>query len=238
MSLSTSSQTNADPAELAKFDRLAHSWWDPQGDAKPLHDLNPVRLRYVADCLPLRGACVLDVGCGGGLLAEAMAGEGAAVIAIDLAAELVEVAKRHALESGRKVDYRLASVEALAVEMPSAFDLITCMEMLEHVPDPESILGACAALLKPGGRLVFSTINRTPRAFAFAIVGAEYLLGLLPRGTHHYAQFLRPAEMAAALRRCGLELNDVSGLQYQPFSRRAWIDADPGVNYLGWARKR
>jgi 2-polyprenyl-6-hydroxyphenyl methylase/3-demethylubiquinone-9 3-methyltransferase len=191
----------------------------------------------VAQRLPLRGARVLDVGCGAGLLSEALAREGAQVTALDLAPELVEVAKLHLLESGLQVDYRLISVEALAEEMPGAFDAITCMEMLEHVPDPGSVLAACATLLKPGGKLFVSTLNRTPLAFAAAIVGAEYLAGLLPKGTHDYQSFIRPAELAGWLRAAGLVLEDVSGLGYDPIRRKAWVGGGTGINYLACAVK-
>jgi 2-polyprenyl-6-hydroxyphenyl methylase/3-demethylubiquinone-9 3-methyltransferase len=228
---------NASEAELAKFGALARRWWDPAGPQRPLHELNPARLGYVAARVPLRGARVLDVGCGAGLLSEAMAREGADVTALDLAPELVEVAKLHLLESGLRVDYRLQSVEDLAGEQPGRFDAVTCMEMLEHVPDPGSVLRACATLLKPGGLLVLSTLNRTPLAFAAAIVGAEYLAGLLPRGTHDYASFIRPAELGAWLRDAGLALEDVSGLAYDPVRRRARVGGGTSINYLACARK-
>jgi 2-polyprenyl-6-hydroxyphenyl methylase / 3-demethylubiquinone-9 3-methyltransferase len=228
---------NASASELAKFDRLAARWWDPEGESRPLHELNPARLRYVAERMPLRGARVLDLGCGGGLLAEALDAAGATVVGVDLAPEVLEVARLHLLESGRRVDYRLSSAEALAAAEPASFDAVVCMEMLEHVPDPASVLGAIATLLKPGGHAFLSTLNRTPAAFAAAIVGAEYLLSLLPRGTHHYASFIRPSELAAGLRQAGLQLNDVSGLHYLPFLRRAWVGPGTAVNYLAWARK-
>ena len=229
--------TNVDRRELGNFDKLAATWWDPDGDSRPLHDLNPARLNYVAGWVALRGARVLDVGCGGGILSEALAAAGAEVLGIDLAARVLEVARLHRHESGLRVEYREVSVEALAAEMPSAFDAITCMEMLEHVPDPGSVVAACAALLRPGGRLVLSTLNRTPLAFGAAIVGAEYALNLLPRGTHHYAQFIRPSELAHAIRRAGLELVDVSGLAYNPLTRRAAIVKQTHVNYIACARK-
>jgi 2-polyprenyl-6-hydroxyphenyl methylase/3-demethylubiquinone-9 3-methyltransferase len=235
--MNTSANANVDPAETAKFDKLARTWWDPDGESRPLHDLNPVRLNYVAQRVPLRGARVLDVGCGGGILSEALAAAGAQVTGIDLAPRVLEVARLHLHESGRAVEYRQISVETLADEAAGAFDAIACMEMLEHVPDPGSVIGACAALLKPGGRLFLSTLNRTPLAFGAAILGAEYALKLLPRGTHHYAQFIRPSELAAALRASSLELEDVSGLAYNPLSRRAWIAQSVQVNYLACARK-
>ncbi|HEY2346901.1 MAG TPA: bifunctional 2-polyprenyl-6-hydroxyphenol methylase/3-demethylubiquinol 3-O-methyltransferase UbiG [Xanthomonadaceae bacterium] len=237
MSATTS---NFDQAELDKFADLAHRWWDPQGPQRALHELNPVRLAYVRDRCALRGAKVLDVGCGGGLLSEALAGEGAQVVALDLAPELVEIAKLHLLETQAtrphlRVDYRVVSVESLAAEMPASFDAIACMEMLEHVPDPGSVVRACATLLKPGGRLFVSTLNRTPAAFALAIVGAEYVANLLPKGTHSYAQFIRPSELAAWLREAGLELEDVSGLHYNPLTRAASLGRRTDVNYLACA---
>ncbi|MDR3385838.1 MAG: bifunctional 2-polyprenyl-6-hydroxyphenol methylase/3-demethylubiquinol 3-O-methyltransferase UbiG [Rudaea sp.] len=231
------SAINVNPAETAKFDRLAARWWDPNGESRPLHDLNPVRLNYVAGRIALKAARVLDVGCGGGILSEALAAAGADVVGIDLAPRVLDVARLHLHESGRKIDYREISVEALAQEAPGAFDAITCMELLEHVPDPGSVVVACARLLKPGGRLFLSTLNRTPLAFGAAIAGAEYILNLLPRGTHHYAQFIRPSELASALRSAGLELEDLSGLGYSPLTRRAWIAQSTQVNYLACARK-
>ena len=231
------SAPNVNASETAKFDRLAARWWDPDGESRPLHDLNPARLNYVAGRVVLKGARVLDVGCGGGILSESLAQAGALVTGIDLAPRVLEVARLHLHESGRHVDYREISVEALAAELPAAFDAITCMEMLEHVPDPGSVVAACAALLKPGGRLFLSTLNRTPQAFAAAIAGAEYLLKLLPRGTHHHARFIRPSELAAALRDAGLELEDLSGLAYNPFSRRAHVVKNTQVNYLACAIK-
>ena len=237
MNSNSASDVNVSRAETGKFDKLAASWWDPEGESRPLHDLNPVRLNYVAERVALKGARVLDVGCGGGLLSEALAAAGAQVTGIDLAPRVLDVARLHLHESNLQVDYREVSVEALAQESPSAFDAITCMEMLEHVPDPGSVIAACAALLRPGGRLFLSTLNRTPLAFGVAIVGAEYALNLLPRGTHHYAQFIRPAEMAAALRAAGLEFEDLSGLAYNPLSRRAWMVKNTQVNYLACAAK-
>jgi 2-polyprenyl-6-hydroxyphenyl methylase/3-demethylubiquinone-9 3-methyltransferase len=228
---------NVNPAETAKFDRLAARWWDPNGESRPLHDLNPVRLGYIADRATLKGARALDVGCGGGLLSEALARAGANVTAIDLAPAVLDVARLHLLESGVAVDYRETSVESLAEELPGAFDVITCMEMLEHVPDPRSVLRACASLLKPGGKLFLSTLNRTPLAFGTAILGAEHLLRLLPRGTHHYAQFLKPSEIAADLRASGLALDDLSGIAYNPFARKAWLIRSVAVNYLACASK-
>lgn len=228
---------NVDPAELAKFSQLAARWWDPEGESRPLHDLNPERLAYVNERCQLDGARVLDVGCGGGLLSEAMAAEGAQVVGIDMAQALVDVARLHLHESGQTVDYRCTSVEALAAERPEPFDAITCMEMLEHVPDPGSVITACASLLKPGGRLFLSTLNRTPQAFALAIVGAEYVMRLLPRGTHEYRRFIRPSELGHALRASGLELEDVSGLRYNPFTRSSQRIGSAAVNYLACAVK-
>lgn len=229
--------SNFNQAELDKFGALAQRWWDPQGPQKALHALNPARLGYVAQRTALQGARVLDVGCGAGLLSEAMAGEGAQVTALDLAPELVKVARLHGLESGIKVDYRLQSVESLAEEMPAQFDAITCMEMLEHVPDPGSIIRACTALLRPGGRLFLSTLNRTPAAFALAIVGAEYVAGVLPRGTHQYRDFIKPSELGAWLRGAGMQLEDVSGLMYEPWRNSARVISRTDVNYLACARK-
>jgi 2-polyprenyl-6-hydroxyphenyl methylase/3-demethylubiquinone-9 3-methyltransferase len=228
---------NFHQAELDKFGALASRWWDPQGPQKALHALNPARLGYVGSRIPLAGAQVLDVGCGGGLLSEALAGEGAQVTAIDLAPELVKVARLHGLETGAKVDYRLQSAESLAAEMPSRFDAVTCMEMLEHVPDPAAIIDACAALLKPGGRLFLSTLNRTPAAFALAIVGAEYIARLLPTGTHRYRDFIKPSELGGWLRAAGLQLEDVSGLMYEPWRNAARLTKRTDVNYLACARK-
>ncbi|MEO7323789.1 MAG: bifunctional 2-polyprenyl-6-hydroxyphenol methylase/3-demethylubiquinol 3-O-methyltransferase UbiG [Dokdonella sp.] len=228
---------NVNPAETAKFDRLASRWWDPDGESRPLHDLNPVRLAYIADRCALKGASALDVGCGGGLLSEALARSGADVTAIDLAPAVLDVARLHLHESELKVEYRELSVEALAAEMPATFDVVTCMEMLEHVPDPASVIRACAALLTPGGKLFLSTLNRTPPAFGAAILGAEYLLRLLPRGTHHYAQFLKPSEIASDLRAVGLVLDDLSGIAYNPLTRKAWLSRSVAVNYLACATK-
>lgn len=228
---------NFDQAELDKFGALANRWWDPHGPQKALHALNPVRLDYVKRRIALRGASVLDVGCGAGLLSEAMAREGALVTATDLAPELIKVAKLHKLESQVSVDYRLQSVESLAAEQPGSFDAITCMEMLEHVPDPAAIIAACATLLKPGGQLFLSTLNRTPAAFALAIVGAEYVARLLPKGTHHYQDFIKPSELAAWLRAAELQLQDISGLAYEPWRNAARIIGRTDVNYLACAMK-
>ncbi len=228
---------NVNPAEVAKFERLASRWWDADGESRPLHDLNPVRFGYIAERVALKGARALDVGCGGGILSEALARGGAEVIGIDLAPAVLDVARLHLLESGLTVDYREISVETLADNMKGQFDVITCLEMLEHVPDPASVIRACANLLKPGGRLFLSTLNRTPQAFAAAIVGAEYVLRLLPRGTHHYAQFIKPSELGGDLRHAGLALEDLRGIGYNPLTRKAWLSDSVAVNYLACAIK-
>lgn len=228
---------NVDPAETAKFDKLAARWWDANGESRPLHDLNPARLNYIAERATLKDARVLDLGCGGGILSEALARAGAHVTGIDLAPRVLDVARLHLHESNLAVDYREVGVEALAAQMPASFDAIACMEMLEHVPDPGSVISACAILLKAGGRLFLSTLNRTPLAFGAAIVGAEYVANLLPRGTHRYAQFIRPAELANTLRSASLELEDLSGLAYDPLARRARVVKSVQVNYLACARK-
>jgi len=237
MTIASSTHDNFSQAELDKFGALASRWWDPAGPQKALHAMNPARLDYVAARTTLAGAQVLDVGCGAGLLSEALAQAGARVTALDLAPDLLRVARLHGLESGVQVDYRLQTAEALAAGQPAAFDAVTCMEMLEHVPDPAAILQACATLLKPGGRLFLSTLNRTPAAFALAIVGAEYVARLLPRGTHQYRDFIRPSELAAWLRAAGLQLEDVSGLAYEPWRNAARIVARTDVNYLACAVK-
>ena len=228
---------NVHPHEIEKFGALASRWWDANGPQRPLHELNPVRLSYVCGFQPLSGRRVLDVGCGGGLLSEAMAAEGAQVTGIDLSEQLIDIARLHLLESGLKAEYRVISAEAMAAEQPAGFDAVTCMEMLEHVPDPQAIVQACFELLKPGGRLFLSTINRTPAAFALAVVGAEYVARLLPKGTHDYRSFIKPSELAAALRQSGFQLEDVSGLQYNPLTRKASIGSNTAVNYLMAARK-
>lgn len=226
------SDLNVDPAEIAKFDAAAPRWWDPDGEFRPLHDLNPARLDYIEARAGLAGRRVLDVGCGGGLLAECMARRGARVTGIDLAPGALEVARLHALESGIAVEYRLIAAESLAKAEPEAFDLVTCLEMLEHVPDPPAILAALARLVRPGGDVVCSTINRNAKAFALAIVGAEYLLRLLPVGTHQYARLIRPSEIARWARDAGLETCGMAGLEYNPATRHARISADTSVNYL------
>jgi 2-polyprenyl-6-hydroxyphenyl methylase/3-demethylubiquinone-9 3-methyltransferase len=231
---------NADPAELQKFSDLAHRWWDPEGEFKPLHEINPLRLSWIENHCggSIRGLTAIDVGCGGGILAESMALRGADVLGIDLATKPLRVAQLHAMESGTpRVRYREVAAEALAVEMPESFDVVTCMEMLEHVPDPESIVSACAKLLRPGGWAFFSTIHRSPKAFAFAIVGAEHVLKLLPKGTHEYAKFLKPSELASWCRAASLELLATRGLEYNPLTRRYRLGADTSVNYLVACRK-
>ncbi len=228
---------NVDRAELERFARLASTWWDRDGPMKPLHDLNPVRLDFVARQASLQGATVLDVGCGGGLLSEAMAGAGADVTALDLAEPLLEVARLHASAGNVRVDYRAEPVERHADTHEGRYDIVTCMEMIEHVPDPAAIVAACAKALKPGGVLCISTLNRTPKAFALAIVGAEYVMGLLPRGTHEYAKFIKPSELHAWCRAIGLAVADLQGLHYDPLRRKAWLGRDVGVNYLIGARK-
>jgi len=231
-------KANADPAELAKFSALAHRWWDPTSEFRPLHEINPLRLAHIEKLAGgLAGKRVLDVGCGGGILAEAMAASGAQVTGIDLSERALKVARLHALDVGSRVDYRYVSAEELAVETPEAFDLVTCMEMLEHVPRPASVVEACARLAKPGGRVFFSTINRNAKSFLFAIVGAEYVLRLLPKGTHEYARFIRPSELAADCRGAGLVVDDITGMTYNPLTRRYALGRDADVNYLLACRK-
>jgi 2-polyprenyl-6-hydroxyphenyl methylase/3-demethylubiquinone-9 3-methyltransferase len=230
--------TNVDDKEIAHFDRLAAHWWDPRGEMQALHAINGPRTRYVARCAGgLRGKTAVDVGCGGGILTEALAAEGAQTLGIDLAGEALEVAQAHARENGRSVDYRKIAAEDLAAERPEAFDVVCCMEMLEHVPDPDSIVAACARLARPGGTLVFSTINRNPKSFALMIVGAEYLTGLVPRGTHQYEKFIRPSELGDWARAAGLDIVGVKGLRYNPLLRSATLADDVDVNYLMHCRK-
>lgn len=223
---------NVDPAEIAKFDAAAPRWWDPDGEFRPLHDLNPARLAYVESRAGLADRQVLDVGCGGGLLAEGMARRGARVLGIDLAPEALAVARLHAVESGLPVEYRQVAVEELAESAPAGFDVVTCLEMLEHVPDPSAIVAALARIVRPGGHVIVSTINRNAKSFALAIVGAEYVMRLLPMGTHRYARLIRPSELSRWARAAGLELADLAGLEYDPFSRKARVSADVSVNYL------
>ncbi|MFM2209585.1 MAG: hypothetical protein RIQ96_1228 [Pseudomonadota bacterium] len=233
-----SAHANADPAELAKFSELAHRWWDPESEFRPLHQINPLRLQWIDHLVPLSGLRTLDVGCGGGILADAMARKGAQVLGIDLATKALRVAQLHALEAQTpNVQYRETSAEALAAEMPGHFDVVTCMEMLKHVPDPASVVRACATLVKPGGWVFFSTINRNPKSFLFAIVGAEYVLRLLPRGTHEYAKLIKPSELAGHCRAAGLDLLHTRGLEYNPLTRRYWLSGDTSVNYMLATRK-
>jgi 2-polyprenyl-6-hydroxyphenyl methylase/3-demethylubiquinone-9 3-methyltransferase len=229
---------NADPAELAKFSDLAHRWWDKDSEFRPLHQINPLRLDWINSLCPLQGKHALDVGCGGGILSDAMARKGATVLGIDLSTKGLKVAQLHALEAQTPdVQYREVSAEALAAEQPASFDVVTCMEMLEHVPDPASIVQACATLVKPGGWVFFSTINRNPKSFLFAIIGAEYLLKILPRGTHEYAKMVRPSELASYCRTAGLELQHTRGLEHNPLTQRYWLSADTSVNYLFATRR-
>lgn len=229
---------NVDPAELAKFSELAHRWWDPESEFRPLHQINPLRLGWIQQQVPLAGCRVLDVGCGGGILADAMARQGAQVLGIDLATKSLKVAQLHALEAETpNVQYREVSAEALAAEQPGQFDVVTCMEMLEHVPDPSSIVRACATLVKPGGWVFFSTLNRNPKSFLFAIVGAEYVLNLLPKGTHEYAKFIKPSELAGYCRQAGLDVQASKGMEYNPLTRRYWLSNDTSVNYALATRK-
>jgi 2-polyprenyl-6-hydroxyphenyl methylase/3-demethylubiquinone-9 3-methyltransferase len=229
---------NADPAELAKFSELAHRWWDLDSEFRPLHEINPLRLEWIEEIVSLAGRHVLDVGCGGGILADAMARKGAEVLGIDLAVKALKVAQLHALEASTPgVTYREVSVEALATERPGSFDVVTCMEMLEHVPRPELVVQACADLVKPGGWVFFSTIHRNAKAFVLAILGAEYVLGMLPRGTHEYRKFIRPAELAAQCRAAGLDLRHTRGMQYNPLTRRYRLNDDTSVNYMFATRK-
>ncbi|MBI3901777.1 MAG: bifunctional 2-polyprenyl-6-hydroxyphenol methylase/3-demethylubiquinol 3-O-methyltransferase UbiG [Nitrosomonadales bacterium] len=224
--------TNADPLELEKFSQLAHRWWDPNSEFKPLHEINPLRLDYINRIVPLSAKTVLDVGCGGGILAESMAGLGAQVTGIDLGDKPLQVAKLHLLESGRQVEYRKISVEDLAQEKPGHYDVVTCMEMLEHVPDPASIVRACAKLVKPGGHVFFSTLNRNAKSYLFAVIGAEYVLNMLPRGTHDYAKFIKPSELAQFCRNAGLSVADLCGMSYNPIGKTYSLGRDTDVNYL------
>jgi 2-polyprenyl-6-hydroxyphenyl methylase/3-demethylubiquinone-9 3-methyltransferase len=229
--------TNADQAELDKFSALAHRWWDPESEFKPLHDINPLRLGWIEQLAGLSGKRVVDVGCGGGILAESMAGQGAEVTGIDLSDKALKVAKLHLLESGRQVEYLSISAEHLAEERAESYDVVTCMEMLEHVPDPASVVAACARLCKPDGWLFFSTLNRNPKSYLFAIVGAEYILNLLPKGTHEWAKFIKPAELVRFTRHAGLDLVEVTGMSYDPFRRSYSLGADTDINYIIACRK-
>jgi 2-polyprenyl-6-hydroxyphenyl methylase/3-demethylubiquinone-9 3-methyltransferase len=229
--------SNADPLELEKFSDLAHRWWDPTSEFKPLHKINPLRLEYIDNIVKLHKKQILDVGCGGGILAESMAARGAFVTGIDLAEKPLKVAELHLIESGQQVDYRKVSAEDLAQERPASFDAVTCMELLEHVPDPAATVAACATLVKPGGVVFFSTINRNPKSYLFAVIGAEYVLQLLPRGTHDYARFIKPSELAAMCRRAQLNVSGLTGMTYNPFTQRYALEADASVNYILHALK-
>ena len=224
--------SNADPIELEKFSQLAHKWWDTNSEFKPLHEINPLRLGYIDRIASITGKAVLDVGCGGGILSEALAGAGATVTGIDLADKSLNVAKLHLLESGKQVEYRKVAVETLAAERPAHYDVVTCMEMLEHVPDPAAVVAACAKLVKPNGHVFFSTLNRNPKSYLFAILGAEYVLNLLPRGTHDYAKFIKPSELAQWCRDAGLNVTDVTGMSYNPLDKTYSLGRDSSVNYL------
>jgi len=228
---------NVDHAEVGKFEELASRWWDPHSEFKPLHEINPLRLNYIDDHAAIAGKKVLDVGCGGGILAESMAKRGAEVMGIDMGEAPLQVANLHKLESGVEVEYRRVTAEALAEEMVGQFDVVTCMEMLEHVPDPGSVIAACCRLVKPGGQVFFSTINRNPKSYLFAIVGAEYVLRLLPRGTHDFAKFIRPSELEAWTRGAGLELKELTGLSYNPFSKQYSLGRDLDVNYMAYCTR-
>ncbi len=231
------SAINADPNEVQKFSELAHRWWDPASEFKPLHEINPLRLGWIDGKAGLAGKTVLDVGCGGGILAEGMASLGARVTGIDLSEKALSVARLHLFESGHGVDYRLISAEAFAEESPGHFDVVTCMEMLEHVPDPASTIAACARLVKPGGHVFFSTINRNPKAYALAIVGAEYVLNMLPRGTHEYEKFIKPSELSRYCRNAGLDMEELTGMSYNPLTRVYSLGRDTDVNYLMHTRR-
>ena len=228
---------NVDPSEIARFEAAASRWWDPQGEMRPLHDLNPVRLQYVERAGPLAGRTVLDVGCGGGLLAEAMARKGAKVTGIDLADDLLQVARLHALEASIEIDYRLESAEQHVEQHAGRYEIVACMEMLEHVPDPTAVIDAMARLASPGGHVFVSTLNRTLKSYAMAVVGAEYVLRLLPPGTHTYEKFIRPSELRQWARSTGLEVTDIAGLDYDPFARKARLTGDASVNYLMHLRR-
>lgn len=237
--MTTPSQTeiNVDPAELAKFSDLAHKWWDTDSEFKPLHEINPLRLGFIDGHASLAGKTVLDVGCGGGILAEAMAQAGAAVTGIDLAEKSLKVARLHGLESGVKVQYRCVPVEDLAAELPGTFDIVSCMEMLEHVPEPASVIAAVSKLVKPGGWVFFSTISRNPKAYVHAVLGAEYVLGLLPRGTHDYSKFIKPSELARTARGNGLDAVELKGMAYDLIAKSYHLNDDATVNYLMACRK-
>ena len=228
---------NVDPAEVAKFDALASSWWDPEGQSRPLHEINPLRLAFISERSQLKGAKAIDVGCGGGILTEALVKSGADTVGIDMGEMPLNVAKLHALEAGLKIKYQLTTAEAMAEQHPSEFDVVTCMEMLEHVPDPQAIVDACATMVKPGGDVFFSTLNRNPKAYLLAIIGAEYIANMLPKGTHDYARFIRPAELARCCRQAGLHVYDITGITYNPLTRSYKLSRDVDVNYLVHCRQ-
>jgi 2-polyprenyl-6-hydroxyphenyl methylase/3-demethylubiquinone-9 3-methyltransferase len=229
--------TNSDPREIAQFESLANRWWDPDGEFKPLHQINPLRMEFVTRRQELKNKAVLDVGCGGGILSESMALSGATVTGIDLAQSGLAVARLHLEDSGLDIDYQHISVEALAEDQPGSFDVVTCMEMLEHVPNPSSVIASCSALVKPGGSLFFSTINRNPKAYLMAVLGAEYLLRLLPAGTHDYSKFIRPSELASWCRQAGLSVEELTGLHYNPLKRDFYLGSNVDVNYLAYCRR-
>ncbi len=229
--------SNADPIEIEKFSQLAHKWWDPHSEFKPLHEINPLRLNYIDRQAALAGKKVLDVGCGGGILSESMAKLGAEVTGIDLSDKALQVARLHLLESGNKVSYQKIAVEEMAAASPESFDVVTCLEMLEHVPNPASVIASCARLVKPGGWVFFSTLNRNPKSYLFAVIGAEYVLNMLPRGTHDYAKFMKPSELAQACRDAGLDLVDLTGMSYNPLTKIYALGADTSVNYLVACRR-
>lgn len=228
---------NVDPAEVAKFDALADSWWDPEGQSKPLHQINPLRLQFISERTPLKNAKIVDVGCGGGILTESLALSGADATGIDMGELPLEIARLHALEAGLKINYQQITAEAMAAAHPDTYDAVTCMEMLEHVPDPQAIINACAAMVKPGGDVYFSTLNRNPKAWLLAIVGAEYIANMLPKGTHDYARFIKPSELARACREAGLTVSAIAGISYNPLTRKYTLTQDVDVNYLLHCRR-
>jgi len=228
---------NVDPVEVAKFDALADSWWDPEGQSKPLHQINPLRLQFIKDRTSLKAAKIVDVGCGGGILTESLALSGADATGVDMGELPLEIARLHALEAGLKIDYQQTTAEAMAANHPDEFDAVTCMEMLEHVPDPQSIIAACAQMVKPGGDVYFSTLNRNPKAWLLAIVGAEYIADMLPKGTHDYARFIKPSELARACREAGLTVSAIAGISYHPLTRKYALTQDVDVNYLMHCRR-
>ncbi len=229
--------SNADPVEIEKFSQMAHKWWDPQSEFKPLHEINPLRLNYINQHAAIAGKRVLDVGCGGGILSESMAALNANVTGIDLSDKALQVAKLHLLENGRQVNYRKIPVESLAEEQPEQYDVVTCMEMLEHVPDPDSVIAACTKLVKPGGWIFFSTLNRNPKSYLFAVIGAEYVLNMLPRGTHDFAKFIKPSELAQSCRNAGLNITNLTGMSYNPLTKIYSLGNDTSVNYMVACRR-